>query len=313
MCARRFFALLLLCACGFAAAQTAPPVDGIYWDPHQGGRGYAVETQDDLMFIAIYNYDEDGDPAFYFIQGTWDGFGRRVSNAHLLEVSHGPWIGGPFSPVGAVVDKGPVTFEFPTFTTARFVYNGRTSNLQRFLYNYSASADSLMRGTWFATEGAIGLYFGEMVGIVGPCLLAECDAIPEAFYGARIDGGSQRVLVGGRQPDGRVFFLLDSSTNYYDLYVFELRVNDWFGFDATFLKTEDFPDTGLTMFAHRLLGPSDSAATVPASPADRGMVDAMKAQATATAQPARIDGKTVRTDDIHPMLPVLKQALAQLH
>ena len=310
---KRVLALLLLCASATAAAQSAPPVDGIYWDPHQGGRGYAVETQDDLMFIAIYNYESDGSPAFYFIQASWDGFAHRVSNAHLLEVASGPWIGGPFSPIGSVIDKGPVTFEFTSFTTARFVYNGQTSNLQRFLYNYSANADSLMQGTWFATEGGLGLYFGELVGVVGPCTLAECASIPEAFYGGRIDGGSERVLVGGRQQDGRVFFLLDSSTSYYDLYVFDLRVNEWFGFDATFLKTEDFPDTGLTMFAHRLTGPSDMSAA-PAIPAgDGNAIGIMKAQATAAALPARIDGKSVRTDDIHALLPAMKQALSRLH
>ena len=313
MLVKRVFAFLLLCACAHAAAQSAPPVDGIYWDPHQGGRGYAVETQDDLMFIAIYNYETDGSPSFYFIQGFWDGFNHRVGDAHLLEVSSGPWIGGPFSPISSVIDKGPVTFDFTSFTTARFVYNGQTSNLQRFLYNYSANADSLMRGTWFATSGGLGIYFGEMVGVVGPCVLSECDSIPEAFHGARIDGGSERVLVGGRQPDGRVFFLLDSSTSYYDLYVFDLRVNDGFGFDAVFLKTEDFPDNGLTMFMHRLIGPSDTPAAAPANPAaDWNTVDAMKAQAQATAAPPRIDGKSVRTDDIRALLPAMKQALARL-
>lgn len=314
MFAKRVIALLLLCASSLLSAQTAPPVDGIYWDPHQGGRGYAVETQNDLMFIALYNYDTDGLTTFYFIQGYWNGSARRVDNAHLLQVSSGPWIGGPFSPVGAVVDKGPVTFEFPTFTTARFVYNGQTSNLQRFLYSYSSSADSLMGGTWFATSGGLGLYFGELVGVVGACTIAECDSIPEAFYGGRIDGGDDRVLVGGRQSDGRVFFLLDSSTSYYSLYVYELRVNEWFGYEATFLKTDTtFPDSGLVMFGHRLTGPSDMPSSMPGSATqDAGAIDMMKAQAAASASPPRIDGKAVRTDDIRMMLPALKRAMARL-
>jgi hypothetical protein len=312
--AKRFIALLFLCACGLASAQTFPPVDGIYWDSHQGGRGYAVETQDDLMFIAIYNYDTDDSTAFYFIQGYWNGASRRVDNAHLLQVSSGPWIGGPFSPIGTVVDKGAVTFEFPSFTTARFVYNGQTSNLQRFVYNYGSNADSLMSGTWYATFGGSGVYFGELIGVFGTCTIAECDSIPEAFYGARIDGGSDRVLVGGRQDDGRVFFLLDSSTSYYELFVYELRVNEWVGFSAVFLKTEDFPDSGLVMFGHRLTGPSDMPTAMPTGDIqDIVGIDAMKAQATARAAPARIEGKAVRSDDIRTLMPALKQAIQHLH
>jgi len=314
MFAKRFVALLLLLACASASAASAPPVDGIYWDPSEGGRGYAVETQDDLMFVAIYDYDTDGSPSFYFVQGAWDGNSHQISGTHLLQVSSGPWIGGAFSPVGSVVDKGPVTFQFTSFTTATFTYNGHTSHLERFLYGYGANADSLMSGVWHASYGGLGVYFGEVVQVFGPCTLSECSTIPEAFYGQRLDGGSDRVLVGGRQSDGRVFFLLDSSTSYYDLYVFDLRVNDWVGWSAAFLKTDNFPTNGLTMFAHRLLGPNDSPSSAPGAAQDIDGIEAMKVAASAHAatRPA-IDGKAVRVDDIEAMLPALKQALAKLH
>ena len=313
MFAKRFIALLLLCVSGLAAAQTAPPVDGIYWDPHQSGRGYAVETQDDLMFIAIYNYDTDGSPTFYSVQGTWNPLTRRVDGARLLQVTSGPWIGGAYSPIGGLVDLGAVTVEFPTFTTARFTFNGQTSNLQRVLFGYGANADSMMAGTWFAAFGDLGVYFGELIGVTGACTISACDPIPEAFVGARIDGGIERVLVGGRQDDGRVFFLLDSSTNYYELFVYELRINEWVGFAATFLKNDDFPENGLLTFGHRLTGPSFFDNVAAASPAaDSGSIDAIKAEASARAARPAIDGKAVRTDDIRAMMPALRRAIGDL-
>ncbi len=75
-----------------------------------------------------------------------------------------------------------------------------------------------------------------------------------------------------------MFFLLDSSTNYYEIFVYELRVNEWVGFAAAFLKTDDVPDSGLLMFGHRLTGPSffNAAATNPAM--EIGSIDAMKLQ-----------------------------------
>lgn len=310
MIAKLLFACAAFLSVSFASAQTAPPVDGIYWNPLQGGRGYAVETQDDLVFIAIYNYDEDHSTAFYFVQGTWDPYNRRVLNAHLFTVDHGPWVGSPFTPIGSVVDLGPAVFEFPTFTTGRFVYNGQTVNVQRFVYGYGTNADSLMRGVWHATFGDFGLYFGEIVEIDGPCTVSSCNAIPEAFEGSRFAGGSSRVLVGGRDVDDLVFFLLDSSESYYSLFVFELRVNQWVGFEATFLKTDDFPDSGLPMFGGRLTGPSAILTGAPAA-AQAAALDAMRAQASAGAATARIGGKSVRLDRVHAMLPALKQALAE--
>ncbi|HEX5122120.1 MAG TPA: hypothetical protein VFV97_02650 [Rhodanobacteraceae bacterium] len=313
MLAKRFVALLLLLVSVSLYAASAPPVDGVYWDPTQGGRGYAVETQDDLMFVAIYDYDTDGSPAFYTIQGAWNGTTHQIQGAHLLQVTSGPWIGGPFSPVGSLVDLGAVTFQFTSFTTATFTYNGHTAHLERFLYGYGGNADSLMSGIWHASYGGLGVYFGDVVNVLGACTIAECASIPEAFQGVRLDGGSDRVLVGGRQSDGRVFFLLDSSTSYYDLYVFDLRVNDWVGWSAAFLKTDNFPTNGLTMFAHRLLGPNDAPSTAPAARVDVDGMEAMKAATSAqlATRPA-IDGKSVRVDDIEAMLPALKQALAKL-
>ena len=311
MFVKRVMALLLLCACTLATAQTAPPVDGIYWNPQQGGRGYAVETQDDIVFIAIYNYDEDHSSAFYFVQGTWDAFNRRVSNAHLFTVESGPWIGAPFSAHGPGVDLGPVVFEFPTFTTGRFVYNGQTVELQRFLYGYGPNADSLMQGIWHATSGDFGVYFGDLIEVDGPCTVSSCASISEAFQGVRFAGGSARSLVGGRDVDGRVFFLLDSSETYYSLYEFELRINQWVGLEATFLKTDDIPDTGVPMFGARLTGPSaDISVATPDSMLTE--IDSLRARASARAAPARIDGKAVRLDRIQAVLPALKQALIEL-
>lgn len=313
MFAKRFAALLLLLVSMQVFAASAPPVDGVYWDPTQNGRGYAVETQDDLMFVAIYDYDTDGSPAFYVIQGAWNGTSHQIQGAHLLQVASGPWIGGPFSPIGSLSDLGPVTFQFTSFTTATFTYNGHTAHLERFLYGYGGNADSLMSGVWSATYGGLGVYFGDVVNVFGRCTIAECASIPEPFYGQRLDGSSDRVLVGGRQSDGRVFFLLDSSTSYYDLYVFDLRVNDWVGWSAAFLKTDNFPTNGLTMFGRRLTGPSDAPSAAPGAAIDTESMEAMKAATSAQlATHPSVDGKAVRVDDIEAMLPAMKQALSKL-
>ena len=323
----RIASVLLFCLLGTTQifAQTAPPVDGIYWNPNENGRGYAVETQNQFVFIAIYDYAPDSSSAFYTVQGTWDPINRRVQNAELLSVASGPWIGAAYAPIGALTDEGPVTFEFPTFTTARFVYNGHTVNLQRFLYGYGANADSLATGFWHSTFGDI-VAFGDFLTIDGPCTIAECADISEAFVGTRAN--TDRVLVGGRLDDGRVLVLLDSSTSYYALYVFDLRVNQWVGFENTFLKTDtDYPTSGSLMIADRVFGP----AFVPASAAVEkrkrefavelsDSTDTLISQAQQTDFHSAAD-KRLRTGDtesfqateVRSMLPILQRAVQALH
>lgn len=295
-------------------AATAPPVDGIYWDPSKGGRGYAVETQNDSMFVAIFDYDVDSSPSFYTIQAQWDSVHRRARNAELLQVASGPWIGGPFSPPGGVVSRGPVTLEFPTFTTARFTYNGQTSNLQRFLFGYGPQANSLMQGLWHATYGG-DLAFGDFVVITGNCPLSSCSDLTEPFVG-HLGSSSSRVIVGSRLPDGSVLMLADSSRSYYSLYAFELRMNQWVGWEATFPKTQTtFPTSGLLMAADRMLGPAFASSLktgkAGSDPGAFDEVDALKANAAAVSLGSAEAPKSFAVDEgrIRAALPTLVRAL----
>jgi len=295
-------------------AQTAPPVDGIYWDPGKGGRGYAVETQNDSMFVAIFDYDADSSPSFYTIQAQWDPVRRRARNAELLQVTSGPWIGGAYSPPGEIVSRGPVVLEFPSFTTARFTYNGQTSNLQRFLFGYGPQANSLMQGLWHATYGA-DLTFGDFVVITGDCTVSSCSDLSEPFVG-HLGSSTSRVIVGSRLSDGSVLMLADSSTSYYSLYAFELRVNQWVGWEATFRKTETtFPTSGLLMVADRMFGPafSDSLKTEKAGGDPRTFdgMDALKAGSAAVPLGSTGAGKSLAADErnVRATFPALVTAL----
>lgn len=295
-------------------SQTAPPVDGVYWDPGQGGRGYAVETQNDNVFVAIYNYDQNSSPSFYTVQGKWDPASRRIRNAELFEVTSGPWIGGPFSPVGQVVSKGPVTFEFPTFTTARFVFNGQTSKLQRFIFGYGSTADSLMGGVWHSTYGSI-LIFGDFINITGKCTISSCSTLSEPFVGQLL-GQPSRIIMGTRLSDGKIMMLIDSSTSYYSLYVFDLRVNQWAGWQATYLKTSTNPPTsGPLMLANRIYGPAFAPKRLAVSSDELELVDMMKAKAAAISASSLQETapSDVSVEEVQSLLPALTSALEQMH
>ena len=49
-----------------AAAQ---PEVGWYYNPAEGGRGYAIEVQNNKVFMAMFHYNEDGSPTWHVVDG----------------------------------------------------------------------------------------------------------------------------------------------------------------------------------------------------------------------------------------------------
>src|SRR5271169_451257 len=45
------------------------PVTGWYWNPAEGGRGYAFEVQNGTLLFAGFMYDASGNPIWYMSQG----------------------------------------------------------------------------------------------------------------------------------------------------------------------------------------------------------------------------------------------------
>lgn len=45
------------------------PETAWYWNPAEGGRGYAIEVQNDQFFMAMFHYNADGSPTWNVVQG----------------------------------------------------------------------------------------------------------------------------------------------------------------------------------------------------------------------------------------------------
>jgi hypothetical protein len=45
------------------------PETGIYWNDTQGGRGFTVEVQNDVVVTTMYHYNADGTPTWNFMVG----------------------------------------------------------------------------------------------------------------------------------------------------------------------------------------------------------------------------------------------------
>ncbi len=103
----------------FGVANATPPQNGWWWNPAEGGRGFAIEVQNGVMFMAGFMYDNAGNPTWYasgptpmnsdtLYQGKWQSYGG------------GQTLNGLYK--GATVTNGAVgsilvTFNSPTSAT----------------------------------------------------------------------------------------------------------------------------------------------------------------------------------------------------
>jgi uncharacterized protein (DUF1800 family) len=46
------------------------PEIGWYWNPAEGGRGYAMEVQNDRLFMALFHYNQDGSPTWNVVEAA---------------------------------------------------------------------------------------------------------------------------------------------------------------------------------------------------------------------------------------------------
>ena len=69
---RSIISLAVAASWVFSSAHAYEPEGGIWWNPQESGTGYAIETQDDMMAVAIYGGDAAGFAKWYTSVGRLD-------------------------------------------------------------------------------------------------------------------------------------------------------------------------------------------------------------------------------------------------
>jgi serine protease len=114
---------------------TTTPESGWWWSSEEPGRGYAIEVQGDMLFVAGYMYDGLGKPIWYAsgpapmtntstYQGTWQ------------EYAGGPSLNsGPLPARVSDGDAGAITIQFDSAASGTLTLPaGRQVPIQRFRY-----------------------------------------------------------------------------------------------------------------------------------------------------------------------------------
>lgn len=109
-------------------ASAAPQV-GWWWNASQSGRGFFIESQNGIMYLAGYLYESDG-------RATWVVSGGANADPYsyggrLLAYRGGQTLFGDYQPPAAPTDAGPVSLSFSDDTHGTLTWPGGAIAIER--------------------------------------------------------------------------------------------------------------------------------------------------------------------------------------
>jgi hypothetical protein len=202
---------LILLAAG--PARAAPEV-GWWWNPNESGRGFFVESQNGIIYLAGYFYEADG-------RATWLVSGGPNTDAYnyqgrLLAYRNGQTLTGDYKPPSTPTDAGPVSIKFSDDTHGTIVWPGGTIPIVRQIFG-GESADTAPEGGWWWNDAESGR--GYSIEVQGDKLFAVAfmyDAAgnpvwyysagtmssPTRYAGPWLQFGGGQTLTGPYRPPG---------------------------------------------------------------------------------------------------------------
>ena len=110
------------------------PETGWWWNPSEGGRGFSMEIQGSLMFIAGYMYDSSGNPIWYIPEGTL--LTPTSYQGVWTQYAGGQTLSGPYqAPTVINGSVGALTIQFSSSTTGVMTLpDGRQILIERFRF-----------------------------------------------------------------------------------------------------------------------------------------------------------------------------------
>ena len=145
-----------------SAATVGGPTQGLWYNPHESGRGYDIDLQGDTMIVTTYIYEQSGDPIWYLSSGTYN-HDTGVFTSTYDSYSGGQCFGCPYhAPTVQSGAAGPITITFHTNQTATLTYNGGSTEIVKYAYGFPTRTDVLY-GEWALSYETGGTVAGDWI------------------------------------------------------------------------------------------------------------------------------------------------------
>jgi len=233
------------------------PEDGAWWNPSQSGRGWFIMSQNNLMVVASYGYAQNGAPQWYLSTGTFNPRTRAFS-ASLLGFQNGQCIGCSYRDPTQTPSPGNLTITFTADDRATLTQAGETVQIEKFMFGYPQTNDRLW-GEWAFSAMYSSIGDGEHLTFDGTYV----SNTGTQYVQARRTYSTLGLALGRYDAGiGKYAVLLDSSTSYYKLFVFQpganraLNGNYWL-----YLKTASPTGDGYKLAAVRVRDRTDLTST----------------------------------------------------
>jgi hypothetical protein len=291
----RFFQKLIIATVLFASSQLQAftPESGFWWNPDESGSGYAIEIQDNYLFVALYVYDEAGNPIWYTAGATLGG--NSLFDGELHYTFNGTCIDcNVTQPVTILGERGEITINFLTETTATIEFDGGVvKNIERFNFLLGDEAERML-GEWQTVIDFKGLF--DDFPFSGDVLLFDKTSFSDGekfAEGCRpdnsIDGFCSDFALNNHEmaavydyDNNTMLIVVDDSENFWLAYYLDLGLNQFDGEVALYPKGTEptnvsYPVRGFRSasrsFVETGVGPSKQAKSV--NKKVRGIADSL--------------------------------------
>jgi hypothetical protein len=201
-------ASLVLSTCCLINTAVAAPQTGWWWNPAESGRGFFIESQGGITYVAAYLYADDG-RARWLVAG-----GSNADPYHyagrLLEYGAGQTLFGAYVAPANPVDAGPVAVDFSDDTHGTITWTGGVVPIEREIFGSGPAAYVPESGWWWdAAESGSGYSIevqGDNLFFVG--FMYDAAGRPVWYYsagpmdGVAAYGGPLLQFANGQTLDG---------------------------------------------------------------------------------------------------------------
>ena len=226
--------LLSLAFAGQAAAQASsmPPEDGVWGDPAQPGSGFVIETNNRIMAVAAFAYNEARQSTWYLGTAPYDYTNHRWAGT-VSSTTGGQCLGCPHSAPTTAATGTQLEIRFTSQTTGNVLVDGVQRYAIQRTYFDAPTIDALVLGEWYfsyPSDPSVGTLVGDDLLLIHE---AACSTGP-CSRGYRY--GDLRPVTGTRASNNTYSVLLDSSPDFWKLYLVFVYKNDMRGSVFVFPK-----------------------------------------------------------------------------
>lgn len=189
------------------------PQTGWWWNSAEGGRGFAVEVQNGVMYLAGYMYDAQGNPVWYLASGNMSNV--ALFQGEWMQFGNGQTLTGRYQqPTTVNGNVGAATLQFSSTTSATLTLpDGRQIAFNRFIFGSiagpaAAAWPGFARDAQHTAQGAVASQpLNRIVWSTPVDLAPQYDGSGELLihYGSPVTTPGNTVLVPVKTSAGGAF------------------------------------------------------------------------------------------------------------